>query len=293
METIIQGRNVADADVEFVQELLQSNPAWSRTRLSQELCLRWDWRNQKGELKDIACRSFLRKLDERGFIALPAPKTPPHLLRKQAGLLAHGVQIGLPHATESIAGDLRSILPVTVMTVSRNHHPLYRCLLDQYHYLGYHSVGENMKYLVLDQKGTPLSCLLFGSAAWTSAPRDKYIGWSQKTRKARVNWVTNNTRFLILPWVKVPHLASYILGHVARRISRDWVDKYGHPVYLLETFVEKDRFLGTCYKAANWKYVGETQGRSRNDRYNKLQVPVKDIYVYPLVKNFRAVLCDE
>ena len=186
METIIQGRNVADADVEFVQELLQSNPAWSRTRLSQELCLRWDWRNQKGELKDIACRSFLRKLDERGFIALPASKHMSRSARKQTKLLARGA--GLPHATESIAGDLRSVLPVTVMTVDRSHHPLYRCLLDQYHYLGYHSVGQNMKYIVLDQKGTPLSCLLFGSAAWSSAPRDKYIGWSQKTRKTRVNW---------------------------------------------------------------------------------------------------------
>lgn len=283
MEMIIQGRKTTEQDIQLVQRLLQDNPDWRRTRLSQELCLQWDWRNQKGDLKDMACRSFLRKLEERGFITLPAPRILSRSARNNNNI---------PHQTGPITGSLRSILPITVMTVDREQLPLYRCLLDRYHYLGYHSVGQNMKYLVFDKDKTPLSCLLFGSAAWKSAPRDEYIGWSPKAREARVNWLTNNTRFLILPWVKVPHLASHILGQVARRVSRDWRDKYGHPVYLLETFVEQGRFPGTCYRAANWRCVGETRGRSRNDRYTRLQVPVKDIYLYPLVKNFREVLCD-
>jgi len=284
MEMIIQGRKTTEKDIQLVQRLLQDNPDWSRSRLSQELSMQWDWRNHKGDLKDMACRSFLRKLEERGFITLPAPRILSRSARNKNDI---------PHQTDPITGSLRNIMPITVMAVSRGQLPLYRCLLDRYHYLGYHSVGQNMKYLVFDKDKTPLSCLLFGSAAWKSAPRDEYIGWSPKAREARVNWLTNNTRFLILPWVKVPHLASHILGQVARRVSRDWKDKYGHPVYLLETFVEQGRFLGTCYKAANWRCVGETRGRSRNDRYTRLQVPVKDIYLYPLVKNFREVLCDE
>ena len=148
-----------------------------------------------------------------------------------------------------------------------------------------------MKYLVFDKNDNPLACLLFGSAAWKCASRDEYIGWSSKVREANINLVTNNMRFLILPWVKVPHLASHILSQVARRITTDWEEKYGHPVYLLETFVEKERFRGTCYRAANWTRVGETTGRSRNDRYSTLKVPVKDIYLYPLRKRFREALC--
>jgi len=150
-----------------------------------------------------------------------------------------------------------------------------------------------MKYMVFDKNGTPLACLLFGSAAWKCAPRDSYIGWNQRARETNINLVTNNTRFLILPWVKVPHLASHILGRVIRRISSDWVAKYGHPVYLLETFVEKERFSGICYRAANWVLVGQTTGRSRNDRYSTLKVPVKEIYLYPLTTRFREVLSNE
>jgi hypothetical protein len=136
-----------------------------------------------------------------------------------------------------------------------------------------------------------LSCLLFGSAAWKCAVRDKFIGWDAGTREANVNMITNNTRFLILPWVEVPHLANHVLGKVARRIGGDWQEKYGHPVHLLETFVESDRFRGTCYRASNWIFVGKTIGRSRQDRYTTMKVPVKDIYLYPLSKRFRRTLC--
>jgi len=197
------------------------------------------------------------------------------------------------HDTTPVTVPIKDLLPLKVEVI-RKSGPLlteFKSLLVQYHYLGFDmTVGENMKYMVYSRDGILLSCLLFGSAAWSCAPRDKFIGWHASARKAHLPFVTNNTRFLILPWVKVPHLASHILGLICRRISSDWQEKYGHTVYLLETFVERERFKGTCYKAANWIHVGETTGRSRNDRYNNLRVPIKDIYLYPLHKNFKEVL---
>jgi len=282
MDKIIQGRKTTENDIQLIKKLLRDNPDWNRTCLSRELCIQWDWRNPKGQLKDMACRSFLLKLEEHGYITLPAPKA-------RRGV--PGKPMDVPHCTFPIHGELKNIAPVTIEKVNSSQLNLFTCLLFRYHYLGYHSTGQNMKYIVFDKNGLPLSCLLFGSAAWKSAPRDEYIGWEQQKREANVNLLTNNTRFLVLPWVQVPNLASHILGQVSRRISRDWVEKYGHPVYLLETFVERGRFLGTCYKAANWLNVEKTKGRSRNDHYLTLQVPVKDIYLYPLFKNFRGVLC--
>jgi len=147
--------------------------------------------------------------------------------------------------------------------------------------------------MVFDQENSALACLLFGSAAWKIAPRDEFIGWDAHTRKANLHLLTNNMRFLILPWVKVPHLASHILGRVGRRINSDWIKRYNHPIYLLETFVEKECFRGTCYRAANWIYVGQSKERSRNDRYKTLKVPIKDIYLLPLSKRFREFLGHE
>jgi len=152
-------------------------------------------------------------------------------------------------------------------------------------------VGEHLKYLVRDAYGRDLACVLFGSAAWKSAPRDHWIGWDPTVRQRNLNFMTNNTRFLILPWVRVPHLASHILGRIMRRLAHDWRCRYGHRVHLVETFVEKERFKGTCYKAANWSHLGQTQGRGRQDRNSTLAVPVKDIWAYPLCKNFRDKLC--
>ncbi len=150
-----------------------------------------------------------------------------------------------------------------------------------------------MKYLVTGPMNRPLACLLFGSAAWKTQARDEFIGWSPEIRRKNVNLITNNTRFLILPWVKVPHLASHILGRIQKRINEDWVQKYAHPVYLLETFVDRDRFKGTCYKAANWVLTGQTKGRTRNDRYSNIQKSIKDIYVRPLGKDWKESLQKE
>jgi hypothetical protein len=154
-------------------------------------------------------------------------------------------------------------------------------------------VGENLQYLVTDAAERPLGCVLFGSAAWKCAARDQWIGWTAEQRESRLRLITNNSRFLILPWVVVKHLASWILGQVARRIAQDWQSKYGHRVVLLETFVDRERFAGTCYRAANWVEAGSTCGRSRQDRHRTLQVPTKGVWLLPLEKNFRQRLQDE
>lgn len=286
---VVQGRLIGEAEIELVRSLLSKNPGWHRTRLSRELCNRWNWRKASGQMKDIACRSLLLKLEQRGYFKLPPRKRSPvnHLRNRKFE--------NIEHDTSPIVDLLSNLRPVRVSLVEGNRETvLFKCLLNQYHYLGYQGiVGENIKYLVYDVYSRPLGCLLFGSAAWKTAPRDSYIGWSAKIQKHGLDYVTNNMRFLILPWVRVPHLASHILSQVSHRISGDWEAKYGHPIYLLETFVDLSRFKGTCYQASNWVKVGKTKGRTRNDRNTNIHVPVKGIYLYPLRRNFRHLLCAE
>jgi hypothetical protein len=282
---------ITPVEIELIQKLISSNPTWSRTRLSIELCRIWDWRHTDGNPKEISCRDLLRQLDAKGLIVLPPCRQKPVF---KPGYRSH-IQLML-HDTTEISGDIRDILPIRLEIVPEGtfRGQEFKSLIDQYHYLGFdRNVGENLKYLVYSRRGELLACLLFGSAAWACAPRDQFIGWNAASRRNHLIYTTNNTRFLILPWVKVPHLASHILGLIVRRIASDWQTKYGHELYLLETFVEKERFKGTCYKAANWIYSGETTGRSRNDRYSNLQVPIKAIYLYPLDKHFREVLTDD
>ena len=168
---------------------------------------------------------------------------------------------------------------------------MFCSLLSRHHYKGYKGVvGENMKYIVLDRYKRIVSCLLFGSSAWSVESRDGFIGWDTASREDNLYLTTNNMRFLIPHWIQIPHLASHILGTVSRQISNDWLERYGHPIYMLETFVERERFRGTCYKASNWIYTGRTKGRSRNDRYCRINVSIKDVYVYPLIKDFKDKL---
>lgn len=281
---------ITQVEIELIQKLISSNPTWSRTRLSIELCQIWDWRHPDGHPKEISCRDLLRRLAAKSLIVLPPLRQQPVFKPGYKNPL----QLML-HDTSEIYGDIRDMLPVRTEIIQEGtfHGQEFKSLIDQYHYLGFdRTVGENLKYLVYSRQGKLLACLLFGSAAWACAPRDRFIGWNAISRRNNLIYTTNNTRFLILPWVKVPHLASHILGLIVRRIAADWQKKYGHPLYLLETFVERDRFKGTCYKAANWIQVGETTGRSRNDRYNNLQVPIKEIYLHPLHKHFREALTD-
>jgi hypothetical protein len=285
---VIQGRLVSSDDIDTVRELIVSNPSWRRTRISQELCNRWGWFNHLGQPKDMACRSLLLKLEAKGYVTLPERKVIP-----VNGLHNRSIPV-IHHDTTPIEVSLRDLLPLSIeIAKGEDSLSLFRYLLSRYHYLGYRAtVGENMKYVIKDRLGRPLSCVLFGSAAWKVGCRDGYLGWSKECRERKLYLVTNNMRFLVLPWVSVTHLASHILGRISRRIQKDWIERYGHPVALLETFVDRSLFRGICYRAANWQHVGQTKGRSRNDRYNNLHVPVKDVYLYPLTPHFREILTD-
>jgi hypothetical protein len=227
------------------------------------------------------------KLHERGEIVLPARRRAPSNRMKQREI------VPIEHSTNPITERLKSLQPLRVVNVQAksSEEKLYNHLLATYHYLSYKStVGENMKYLIFDNANRPVACLLFGSSAWSSKVRDNAVSWSSEVRQHNINYTTNNTRFLILPWVRVPHLASHLLALISRRINRDWKDRYNHAVYLLETFVDKSRFKGTCYIAANWLRVGDTQGRSRNDQHGKMSVPIKTVLLYPLDKNYKHIL---
>ena len=283
----LQGRELTCTDIEFIRQLIAENPGWSRRQLSIALSTTWQWRNANGALKDMACRSLLVKLHDRGEIELPARRQTPtsRMAKRSAPDIAHD--------TAPINQPLNVLRPLRVIDVHchNDHEPLYNCLLSRYHYLGYTgSVGENMKYLIVDRADQPLACLLFGSPAWSCASRDDFIGWDSATRRQNIHLTTNNTRFLIFPWVRVPHLASHILALISRRISEDWTLRYGHGVCLLETFVDQTRFAGTCYRAANWRHVGHTRGRSRNDRYTRIKVPIKSVLLYPLTPDYQSRL---
>lgn len=279
----VQGEQTI-VDLQKIQTLLEDNPSWGRTRLSEELCRLWNWRTADGRLKDMACRTLLLKLHRASILCLPPRKRPSTNGFRNRSLT------DVPHETNAICCRLQEILPLNVSPVLQesNELSLFKCLLAKYHYLGFrNTVGENFKYLIRDKNNRPLACLLFGSAAWKCAPRDNFIDGDNHLRGTTLELMTNNTRFLILPWVRISSLASYILARVVKRISTDWESKYAHPIYLLETFVDRSRFRGTCYQAANWTRIGQTQGRTRNDHHNRIEASIKDIYLYPLTRKKR------
>jgi len=283
----LQGLKLTRSDIEFARHLIATNPTWSRRRLSIELSTAWQWRNAAGQLKDMACRSLMLKLHDRGFINLPERRQRP-----TNRMTSHSIA-NVAHDTTPIVGRLSSLQPLDVIDVRQRSaaQPLYQHVLSRYHYLGYRSpVGENMQYLIVDRTGRPLACMLFGSAAWSCASRDAAMGWDPELRQQQLHKITNNTRFLILPWVRIPHLASHILALITRRVEADWWGRYGHGLDLLETFVDREQFAGTCYRAANWHCVGTTRGRGRNDRYTRASVPIKSVFLYPLSNDYRTRL---
>lgn len=285
----IQGRCLSAAHLQELCQWVGENPHWSRRRLSRELATRWEWRNGAGVLKDMAARTLLVKLEQRGLLALPQRRQMP----------THRMRCGTRPATElsppgpPITGTLAQLEPLSLQEVSAE--PAARAwvkeTLARFHYLGFGgAVGENLQYVVRDGQNRPLACLVFGAAAWKCQVRDRFIGWTAPQRQQHLALVANNARYLIMPWVRVRDLGSWILGRVAGRIARDWQGKYGHGIALLETFVEHPRFRGTVYRAANWQRVGRTTGRTRQDRHRCIQVAAKDVYVYPLGRGFRELL---
>jgi hypothetical protein len=289
---IVQGRRIGSAEIGEIRALIEGNPRWSRYRVSRALAHQWQWYAASGELKDMAARSLLLKLHERGRITLPPRRRAPATRSLDAG---PDLLDCLP--AEPLVANLSSLRPLQIEVVARRqpeYHLVHRYLC-QHHYLGYRGpVGETIAYLIRSCAGVDLGCLLFGAAAWQCAPRDRWIGWSAEQRAQSLALIANNSRFLILPHVRVPGLANHILCRIARRIDTDWQERYCHRIHLLETFVQPDRFRGTCYQAGNWVRVGHTTGRTRQNqrhRDNEVHAPVKDVYLYPLSSDARRRLC--
>lgn len=289
-ELVIRRRVIQPNDLALIRELIVAEGARGRSHLSNRLCELWDWRQANGRYRQIACRELLRRLAAKGLIQLP----PPLAAARRAG---YRNTTRLPERWDAVTltGTLAEVRPQLQLQLVRQaaHAQIFAGLIGAYHYLGYQqATGAQLKYLVWHAQ-RPVACLSFGPAAWRVAARDQYIGWSPRARQARLPWVANNERFLIVPGVRIPHLASYVLGATLRRLRADWHAVYGQDLALAETFIEAERFRGCCYAAANWVCVGRTQGRGRNDRTFAQALPVKTVWVYPLRADFRAVLCQE
>jgi hypothetical protein len=286
---VCQGRSVGPAELDWLRSALASHPDWSRKRLAREICQRWQWRTAQGRLKDFAARSLLLKLAAGGLLVLP-PLREQYQTRRWESSLPSEEPLEAPASIEGPLVRLRPLRWSLALPGSLEEGRVHG-YLREHHYLGLRVVGENLKYLVQGRDGQDLACLLFGAAAWQTGARDQFAGWTAAQRAQGLSQVVNNTRFLIMPWVKVPGLASHVLSRTVRRLSDDWQHKYGHPVFLVETFVERDRFAGTCYRAANWQRVGQTQGRGRQGPDPRVRsASIKEVFVYPLHRHFRQRL---
>jgi Domain of unknown function (DUF4338) len=281
-----RGREIQQQDILYIRALIERYPQDSRRKLSTRLCEAWQWRQSNGALRDMVCRGLLLMLERAGQITLP----PVRYIRHNP--LATRVRPEMaPTDTTPIEARLRHLQPLQFELVRRTaSEPLFNSLMEAHHYLGYEQpVGEHLKYLVWAQ-GRPVAGLAFSSAPRHLGSRDHYIGWSAEARRRNLHFLVYNTRFLILPWVRVEHLASHILGRMAARISDDWQRMYGHPIYFLETFVDPERFRGTCYRAANWVLLGKTTGRGKQSNSYVPNRSIKEVLGYPLTPKFRDFL---
>jgi hypothetical protein len=278
------GRTFDAQAIEQIRSLIQAHPDTSRQQLSYRVCEVFDWRKPDGSLKDMSCRVALLRMHREGLIELPVPR---HKVNPCRSFARRTVQ-AQPEAP--LEGVVHALTQLRLELVERTGSALWNETIDRYHYLGYKPLpGAQLRYFAF--AGDRLVGLLgFGAAAWKSGPRDEWIGWSREQRHRNLSGVVNNARFLILPWVRVSSLASKLLSMAARELPTHWEGRYGYRPVLLETFVERARFTGTCYRAANWTCVGETQGRGKLGDHRAGQVPIKTVWVYPLRKGFRGQL---
>ncbi|MBN1605052.1 MAG: DUF4338 domain-containing protein [Polyangiaceae bacterium] len=285
-----RGRQVTEREVGFIRELIAAHPEASRRRLSQKLCEAWGWVQPNGALRDMVCRGLMLQLHRAGHIELPPVRfVTLNPLARRRRPPARRVEV----EQTPVRGRLPELGQLSFRQVRRTEEePLVESLLEEHHYLGYtQPVGEHLKYLVC-AGARPVACFVWSSAPRHLGPRDRFIGWSAQARRRNIRFVVYNPRYLILPWVEVRHLASHLLGRMMRRLSADWEQVYGHPLYFAETFVDPSRFRGTCYRAANWVWLGQTTGRGNNDQTNRPNRPLKDVLGYPLTKRFRELLGD-
>jgi hypothetical protein len=279
------GRDFSDSDLAEIQRIIGQDPGRTRWAISQLICEALAWRKHDGGLKEMSCRVALLRMEQDGLLRLPPPRRrngngDHHLRRTPRGEPQ-------PHVCRPV-GELQDLGLQQV--ANRVDSALWNEYVDRYHYLGYQPLpGAQLRYFAR-AGGHTLALLGFGAAAWKTAPRDEFIGWTRAQRESHLHLVVNNARFLILPWVTSKHLASKLLGLAARQLPRDWQARYGYRPVLLETFVDKERFSGACYRAANWIYLGETQGRGKLDRHRLNALPTKTVWAYPLDSRFRSWL---
>lgn len=280
-----RGREIDSDQVVFIRELIVGQPGASRRGLSLALCEAWNWRQPNGTLCDALCRGMLLALHRAGQIELPPARK---VIMRERRTPARVVVDWSP-----MMASLSEISPVVIRQVRRTpDEAVVNGLIAEHHYLGYaHPVGENLKYLVT-AGGRPIACLVWSSAPRHLGPRDRHIGWSPVARRANIRHVAYQSRFLILPWVRVPHLASHLLGRISARLSEDWQQLYAHPIYYTETFVDPSRYRGTCYRAANWSELGVTTGRGKDCATKQPNRSLKQVWGYPLVRDFRVRLCE-
>jgi hypothetical protein len=275
-------------EITFVRDLIAQHPNASRYRLSTLLCEAWGWRQPNGMPCDMLARGLMLALSRAGHITLPPPR--------RVALINNIVRRRPPDRwlldRSPIEAKLSELQPLEFLLVRRTpQEALFDSLIHHHHYLGYtRPVGEHLKYLVSAKDSRPVAALAFSSAPRHLGPRDRFIGWNVPLRRANIRLIAYNPRFLVLPWVRVPHLASHVLSRILRRLSTDWQKAYGHPVHFVETFVDPTRFKGTCYRAANWVHLGPTQGRGKDDQTHKPNRSIKDVLAYPLVPDFRKLL---
>jgi hypothetical protein len=279
-------RVITDEDLVFIRRLIAEHPQSSRRRLSEQLCQAWNWVQANGALRSMVCRGLMLMLHRQGLIELPAVRQV-----SRNPLVERSAPAAISLDETALRSNLADLGSLEIRQVRRTpDEALFNALVQQHHYLGYtQPVGEHLKYMVFAGK-RPIACM-----AWSSAPRhlgsrDRFIGWASAARLANIRLLAYNTRFLILPWVTVPHLASHVLGRVARRLSADWQALYGHPIYFVETFIDPQRFAGTCYRAANWTVLGLTTGRGKDAPTRAVNRSIKQVLGYALVKDFRQRL---
>jgi hypothetical protein len=280
------GREFSESELQRIRQIIAEDPQRTRTDISRLLCRAFNWYKPNGGLKEMSCRVVLLRMEKDGLIRLPPPRT------KNGNGTRYSRRTAAAEPSLPIVVDSRAFAELHLDVVAtRKESALWNEYIARYHYLGYNALpGAQLRYLIRFQ-GQELACLGFGASAWKVAPRDRFIGWTPEQRKRNLHFVVNNARFLILPWVDSPNLASKILSLATKKLPEDWQERYGYRPVLLETFVQSDRFQGTCYKAANWIHIGITQGRGKLDVKKQYAVPKKDIWLYPLTQDFGKTLC--
>jgi len=287
---LFRGKQFTEKEILLIKEIIRNSPKASRTEIAKIICEKLSWRQINSNLKIVSCREALSLMEKKDLLKLPPSKYIPQLKYSSLKIIK-SEDVNFIKPNYELSGDIKDFSDLRLKLVETSKEKLlWRYLIQEYHYLGYRIiVGRHLKYFVY--LGKELVCAIgFGDGILHHKLRDEWIGWDNEILKRNLHFIVNNVRFLILHWIKIKNLASKILSLSSKRLVIDWERKYKYKPCLLETFVEKNRFLGTCYKAANWKLLGSTEGKGRHGRNYYKHGIIKDLYVHPLCKNAKELL---